>query len=162
MSVPQIRKLENIWQTEIEQGNLLFHASAYQQASSHYLEAVIASEVLLENNTSSWKQMLQVPGMYYTSCINMAHNYWGMQDLANAADYFLYCSYKLKMFSRKEHLTDLSKKTAIVYWLRSIKSYTEFSEKTGFPMPPNMDKEDTYSQLDKLKDLFALNKARLN
>ncbi len=162
MSVSQLKQLENIWQTEIEQGNLLFHASAYREASPHYLEAMIASEVLLENGTSSWKQMLQVPGMYYTSCINMAHNYWGMQQLQNAADYFLYCSYKLKMFSKQEHLSDLSKKTAVVYWLRSIKSYADFSEETGLSMPPNLDNDDTYLQLDKLKSLFAINKASLN
>ncbi|MEJ7913602.1 MAG: hypothetical protein WKF70_10640 [Chitinophagaceae bacterium] len=162
MSVSQLQQLENIWGKAIQQGNLLFEASAFIEAGPHYMEAVIASEVLMENGTSSWKHSLRVPGMYYTSCINMAHNYWGMQDVANAADYFLYCSYKLKMFSRKEHVSDLSKKSAFLYWLKTIKLYSEFSDQMGIPMPADMEKDDTYRQLDKLKDLFAIRKANLN
>lgn len=162
MSVSQLQQFEHIWETEIEKGNRLFQYSAFLKAYPHYMEAMIASEVLMENGTSSWKHILRIPGMYYTACINIAYNYWGMQDIKNAADYFLYCTYKLKMFAERDNIGDLLKQTASIYWLKAMQLYSEFSEKAGIPMPPDMDKGDTYFQLEKLKHLFSLRKEDLN
>lgn len=162
MSVSQLQQFEHIWETEIEKGNCFFRSSAFLKAYPHYMKAMIASEVLMENGTSSWKHILRVPGMYYTACINIAHNYWGMQDIKNAADYFLYCTYKLKMFAERGDIGDFFKQTASVYWLKAMHLYGEFCEKTGVPMPSDTDKGKTYIQLEKLKDLFSLCKENMN
>lgn len=162
MSVSQLQQLERKWENQIQNGNRLFQTSAFAKAYPHYMEAMIVSELLIEHITTSRQHSLRVPGMYYTACINIAYNYWGMQDLKNAADYFLYCTYKLKMFAEKKDMGDLIKQTISLYWLKAMHLWSEFSEKTGIPMPPDMDKGDTYIQLEKLKDLFSLRKENMN
>lgn len=162
MSVSQLQQLETKWESQILNGNRLFQIASFDKAYSHYMEAMIVSEILMEDIPSSLKHSLRVPGMYYTACINVANNYWGMQDLKNAADYFLYCTYKIKKLSEKENIVDLLKQSAIIYWLKAMQSYKEFSEKTGISMPADMDKGDTYLQLDKLKILFSISKENMN
>lgn len=162
MSVSQLQQLELKWENQIQKGNLLFQTSAFTEAYAHYMEAMIVSELLIDNITTSWQHSSRVPGMYYTACINVAQNYWGMQDLKNAADYYLYCTYKMKKISEKEDVGDLLKQSASIYWLKAIKAYTEFSKKTGVSMPADIDKSDTYLQLERLKVLFSIRQENMN
>jgi hypothetical protein len=162
MSILQLQQLENSWETEIKKGNCFFQSFAFTDASTHFMEAMIIAELLMENIATASSHALRIPGMYFTACINIAHNYWGMQDVNNAADYFLYCTYKMKQLSNEPALDPLLKKAASLYWLKTVQLYTEFSQKTGMPVPVNLDKEETYLQLQKLKDLFVMNKEKMN
>lgn len=162
MSVPQLQQLESTWESENQKGNDFFQSSAFAKAYSHYIQAMIVSEVLMENITISWQHSLRVPYMYYTACINLAHNYWGMQDIKNAGRYFLYCTYKLKVLADKPGADLLLKQTATDYWLKAVQVYREFAVKTGTPMPVDINKSETYVQLQKLKNLFALPKEKMN
>lgn len=162
MSVFQLQQLETKWETEINKGNCFFKSSAFSEAYMHYMEAMIISELLLENIATVPKHNLRLPGMYFTSCINIAYNYWRMQDLTNAADYFLYCTYKMKQLSDEPAIDPILKQAASVYWLKSVQLYTEFSGKTGMPIPDCLDHEETYLQLQNLKKLFALGKDNMN
>jgi len=95
MSEIQIKQLGAKWETQIKKGNCYFQSAVFEDAYPHYMQAMVVSELFLENVTTVPKHnSLHLPGMYFTSCINIACNYWKMQDLKNAADYFLYCTYE--------------------------------------------------------------------
>lgn len=147
MSTLQLQQLENTWQHEIKKGNGFFRSSAYTKASSHYLQAIIASEMLMENIKKGWEHFLRIPGMYYTACINLAYNYWSMQDIKNAGDYFLYCTYKLKLLAERQSDDLLLKQAAALYWQKAVERHTEFAEKTGAPIPADLSSDETYVQL---------------
>jgi hypothetical protein len=162
MSQSQLEQFENIWETEMKKGNCFFQSSAYVKACPHYMQAMIASEVLMENLTGAWGHYLRVPGMYYTACINIAHNYWGMQDIKNAADYFFYCTYNLRRFADKPNKNSLLKETAMLYWQKAVTLYAAFADRTGTSISIDMNKAETYVQLEKLKELFTLRKENMN
>ncbi len=162
MSLAQLERLESTWQSEMQIGNSFFQSSEFGKAYCHYMDAMIVSEVLIENITVSLQHSLRVPGMYYTACLNLASNYWCMQDIENAAAYFLYCTYKIKMLADRPGVDLLLKQTATVYWQKAVKAYTEFSDKTGSVIPVDMNESETYLQLQKLKDLFKLPKEKMN
>ncbi len=162
MSDVQIKQLVNTWETKIKKGNYFFQSFAFTEASSHYMQAMITAELLVENIETASNQALQIPGMYFTACINLAHNYWGMKDVNNAADYFLYCTFKMKQLSDKPGIDPLLKKALLIYWVKSVQLFTEFSLKTEIPLPAKLDEEGTYFQLEKLKALFVINKENLN
>ncbi len=161
MSLSQLQELESTWETEIQTGNSLFKCLAFSKAYSHYMNAMIVSEVLMENITTSLQQSFRVPAMYYTACINLAQNYMGQQDIKNAGGYFLYCTYKLKLLADKPGVDELLKQTATVYWQKAVELYTKFADKTGTPIP-DMNKSETYVQLQKLKNLVTLPKEKMN
>lgn len=127
MSVSQFQQLVLKWENQIQKGNRLFQTSAFTEAYTHYMEAMIVSELLIDNITTSWQHTSRVPGMYYTACINVAQNYW-----------------------------------ACKIWLKAIQAYTEFSKKTGVSMPADIDKSDTYLQLERLKVLFSIRQENMN
>jgi hypothetical protein len=162
MSLSQLQQLESTWETEMQLGNSLSQSLAFSKAYSHYMDAMVVSEVLMENITTSLQHSLRVPAMYYTACVNLAHNYLGMQDIENAATYFLYCTYKLKMLADKPDADLLLKQTATVYWQKAVQVYTEFADKTGTPIAADMNESETYVQLQKLKNLVTLPKERMN
>lgn len=162
MSHLQLHQLENTWEASISKGNNLFQSSAFTKAYSHYMQAVVASEVLMENIAADTQHALRVPGMYYVACINLAKNYWGMQDVENAKDYFFYCTYKLKLLADKTAPDLLLKQTATVYWQKAVQAYKEFADITGTHIPFDLNENETYEQLQKLKLLFNVPKERLN
>ncbi len=162
MSAIQIKQLETTWETEIKKGNCFFQSFAFTEASTHYMEAMIIAELLVENIATASDHALRIPGMYFTACINIAHNYWGIQEVNNAADYFLYCTFKMKQLSDKPGIDPSVKQASLIYWIKSVQFFTTFSQKTGMHMPANLDKEETYLQLQKLKDLFVMNKENMN
>lgn len=162
MSVFQLQQIETKWEKEMDKGNCFFQSSAFSDAYMHYMEAMIIAELLLENIATVPKHNLRLPGMYFTSCINIAYNYWRMQDITNAADYFLYCTYKMKQLSDTPAIDPMLKQAASVYWLKAVQINTAFSTETGIPIPVSLDREETYLQLQNLKKLFALGKDNMN
>lgn len=162
MSQSQLQQLESTWQVEIQKGNSLFQSLAFSKAYSHYMDAVVISEVLMENITASLSHSLRVPGMYYCSCVNLAYNYSGMQDLENAAAYFLYCTYKLKMLADREEVDGLLKQTALIYWQKAVQAYKEFADEKGIPIGVDLNDDETYVQFQNLKGLFTLPKEKMN
>lgn len=162
MSLSQLQLLESTWESEIQKGNCFFQSSAFAKAYLHYMQAMIVSEVLMENITISWQHSSRIPGMYYTACVNLANNYRGMQDIKNAERYFLYCTYKLKVLADKPGADLLLKQTATNYWRKAVQVYREFSDKTGTPIPVDINEGETYVQLQKLKNLFTLPKEKMN
>ncbi len=162
MSLSQLQHLESTWETGMQIGNSLFQSLAFSKAYSHYMNAMVVSEVLMKNITTSRQHSLRVPGMYYTACVNLAHNYLRMQDNENAAAYFLYCTYNLKMLADKPDADLLLKQTATVYWQKAVQVYREFADKTGTPIPADISESETYVQLQKLKNLFTLPKEKMN
>jgi len=85
-----------------------------------------------------------------------------MKDFENASAYFLYCTYKLKMLADKPGANSSLKEAPINYWQKTVKQYMEFADKTGTPIPADIDKDETYVQLQKLKNLFTLPKEQMN
>lgn len=162
MSVSQLQQLENLWETKMNKGDSLFQSCAYAKAYKHYMEAMIVSELLLKDVASASKAILNIPAMYFTACIKIARGYWEMQDIKNASAYFLYCTYKLKQLTYKPGIDAMLREAASVYWLKAVQLYTEFSEKSGMPLPAHLEKEETYLQLKKLKMLFNISKENLN
>jgi hypothetical protein len=162
MSASQLLQFEGVWKDEIEKGNGFFQSLAFPKAYSHYMEAMMVCEVLMENITSVQQPSLRIPGMYFITCINLANNYFGMQDNENAASYFLYGTYKMKQLSDEPGIPSLVKQAASIYWLKGVQLYTEFSKKSGMPIPVDLSNEETYFQLQKMKQLFALGKENMN
>jgi hypothetical protein len=162
MSFSQLEQLENRWKNETHKGDCLAQISSFKEALPHYMQAMMVSELLLENMATAWQHPLPVPDMYYAACQNIANTYWKMQDTKNAADYFLYCTYKMKQIAELPGIGNSVIQTAGIYWLKAALLYGEFSTKTGLPMPPDMDKDVTYFQLKKLKNLFSLRKENMN
>lgn len=162
MSLSQLKQLESTWESEMKTGNSFFQSSAFSMAYSHYMDAMVVSEVLMENITTSLQHCIRVPAMYYTACVNLAHNYLSMQDVENAVTYFLYCTYKLKMLADNPDADLLLRQTATVYWQKTVQVYKEFADKTGTPIPLDLNENETYMQLQKLKNLFNLPKEKMN
>jgi hypothetical protein len=162
MSFSQLEQLENIWKNETHKGDCLAQTSSFKEAFPHYMQAMMVSELLLENMATAGQHSLPVTEMYFAACQNIANTYWKMQDTKNAADYFLYCTYKMKQIAELSGVGNSVKQTAGIYWQKAVQLYGEFSTKTGVPMPPDMDKDVTYFQLRKLKSLFSLRKENMN
>lgn len=162
MSFSQLEQLVSTWQSEMQIGNSFFKSSEFGKAYAHYMDAMVVSEVLMGNITISWQHSLQVPAMYYTACINLAHNYWSMQDIKNAGRYFLYCTYKLKVLADKPGADLLLRQTATDYWQKAVLVYREFADKTATPIPVDINEGETYVQLQKLKNVFTLPKEKMN
>ncbi len=162
MSLSQLQQLESTWETETQIGNSYFQSLIFSKAYPHYMDAVVVSDVLIENVTTSLQHSLRVPGMYYTACVNLANNYLHLKDFENASAYFLYCTYKLKMLADKLVADSSLKESAIIYWQKAVKQYMEFADKTGTPIPADLDEDETYVQLQKLKNLFTLPKEKMN
>lgn len=162
MSLEQLEQLQSRWLNEMQTGNAFFGSSQFDKAYSHFMDAMVVSEVLMENITTSLEHSIPVPAMYYTSCVNLAYNYVCMQDVENAASYFLYCTYKLKMLTDRRDADSFLKQTATIYWQKAVQVYKEFADKTGTPIPLDLNENETYMQLQKLKSLFNLPKEKLN
>jgi hypothetical protein len=69
MSVSQLQQLEKIWRSEIQKGNTCFQSAAFNEVYRHYTEAMIVSELLLEQTVTGSKHFSRVPGIYFTTCI---------------------------------------------------------------------------------------------
>ena len=162
MSVLQLQELENAWQAEINKGDSFFQSSAFLQANNHYMNAMVVSELLLQKVTTASRYLSSLPGMYFTACTSIAHTFWIMQDLKNAASYFLYCTYKMKKLTDALDVDALIKEGALLYWRKAVQVYSQFSEQTATPILPNLDKDETYLQLQKVKDLFSVSKESMN
>jgi hypothetical protein len=126
------------------------------------MNAMMASELLLGNIVTTSKYLFKLPSMYFIACINIANTFWAMKDINNASSYFLYCTYKMKKLTDQPGINGLLKEAASEYWLKAVQFYSQFSQITGTPILPNLDKEETYFQLQKMKNLFSLGKENMN
>ena len=154
MSISVLRELANTWKGETDKGDQFCKIPVFQDALAHYMNAMIAAELLLEHNEFAWDNGIPVPEWYYVSCLHLASVFIELKQVNEASTYLLYGSYKIKQ------LASLSKKeselhnAAKVFSKRAFNVYLNFSKIKGETMPPNITSDDTFFQIEKLKLLF--------
>jgi hypothetical protein len=153
MSISTLNHLTETWKSETAKGNELLNASYYNKALPHYMEAMMAAELLLRNNKYVWKQGVAIPKWYYLSCTNIAKTYKALHDNNNAADYFLYGTFKIKQLADTAFSKNL-KQTATIYCKKVMQEFINFSKEIGQPIPIDLTKNETFFQIEKMKALF--------
>lgn len=162
MSISTLHDIENTWKQETYKGNQFYNTSSFAKATDHYMKAMLASELLLENTAFAWQQAVPVPKLYYTACINLANTYRKVGDSKNAADYFLYCTFKIKQICDCSSLDKDIQQTASLYWSKAVSAFSTFAKEEGLQLPVDIAKDETYHQIKKLKALFDDSKKNLN
>lgn len=162
MSVSTLQKIENMWKKETCKGNGFYNISCFEEAAKHYMKAMLISELLLENTAFAWQHSVPVPKLYYKACVNVANTYRKGGDNKNAADYFLYSTFKIKQMADDGNLPKDIQQKAILYWRKAVSAFTNFSQEEGLPLPVDISKDETCHQIEKLKALFDDSKRNLN
>ena len=67
MSINVLKELVTTWKAETEKGDELCKIHVYQDALAHYMNAMIAAELLIEHNEFAWGNGVPVPEWYYVS-----------------------------------------------------------------------------------------------
>jgi len=162
MSISTLHDIESTWEKETYKGNQFYNTSSFNKAAEHYMKAMLTSELLLENTAFAWQHAVPVPKLYYTACINLANSYRKAGDNKNAADYFLYCTFKIKQIADDSSLNKDIQETAVLYWRKAVSEFTNFQKEEGLQLPVDIAKDETYHQIEKLKALFDDSKKNLN
>lgn len=154
MSISLLKQLAATWKHETEKGDDLCKISVHKDALSHYMNAMIAAELLMEHNEFAWSNGVPVPEWYYVSCIHLAGVFVELKQMNEASTYLLYGSYKIKQLASLPTKVYELRNTAEKFSKRAFNVYVNFSELAGKKMPPDITNDDTFFQVEKLKMLF--------
>jgi hypothetical protein len=154
MSISVLKELVITWKAETEKGDELCKIPVYQDAVAHYMNAMIAAELLIEHNEFAWGNGVPVPEWYYVSCLHLASVFVELKQMNEASTYLLYGSYKIKQLASLPTKEYELRDAAEVFSKRAFNVYLNFFKITGKKMPPDITSDETFFQVEKLKLLF--------
>lgn len=162
MSFSEFKQMEHEWSEVSERANSLYIKNKFQAATKYYLKALLYSELMLQNVADAQKLNIHIASPFFVSCLNLANNYWALENLKKAGDYFFYNVWKLKMLSKEKEISTEMHFEAIKNWEKAVLSLSDFYEKTNQKTPGNFWKEETYQQIQNTKNLLNMKKICLN
>ncbi len=154
MSTNILKALATTWKAESDKGDELCKIPVYQDALAHYMNAMIAAELLMEHNEFAWSNGVPVPEWYYVSCMHLASVFVELKQMNEASTYLLYSSYKIKQLASLPTKVYELRNAAETFSKRAFNMYLHFSEITGKKMPPDITYDEALFQIEKLKLLF--------
>jgi len=162
MSLLEFNKLNNYWCDQTERGNTLYHKAQHGQAIKYYEQALLSSELMFRNIDDAQIHDIQVVSPFSVACMNMAHNFWAMQDLKKAGNYFFYNVWRLKKLSDKNGINADLYFEAIKNWQKAALAITHFYQQTTQKLAVDFWKQETYDTINNARMLFVKNKSSLN
>lgn len=162
MSLLEFKTAEDNWLAETVTANDLYQKAQYDLASKYYQQALLFSELMFRNVTDAHVYDIHVISPFSVSCINMANNFWAMQELKKAGDYFFYNVWNLKIVSKQEGISEAIYFDAIKNWEKAVLALTDFYNKTNQKLEVDFWKDETYDLIKNAQKWLVQNKTGLN
>jgi len=162
MSFSEFKQVKHNWSLVTQKGNALFEANNHESAIKYYQHALFCSELMVRNANYAQELNIQIVSPFFVSCLNMANNFWAMNDLKKAGDYFLYNVWHLKMLCKREGIGEEVQLEAIQNWEKAVLSMVDFYTKTGQDIKVDFWKDETYEQIMNTRKWIVKRQTGLN
>ncbi len=93
MSISTLKQLATTWKAETEKGDELCKNLVYQDALAHYMNAMIAAELIIEDYEFVWGNGVPVPEWYYVSCLHLAGVFVELKQVKEASSVLIDIKY---------------------------------------------------------------------
>lgn len=149
MSIVEFTQATENWSKLTQIANNLYNEGKHNDATRHYQQVLYLSEIMFRNENDAAKFEIEIASPFFVSCLNLANNFWALNDFKNAGDYFFYNVWHLKALATKSkhnyHLHFQSSKN----WEKAVLLLIDFYKQTGQKLTVDFWKDETY---DKISD----------
>ncbi len=162
MAYSELKNIQNMWQVETTTANDLFHNKEYTLALAHYKKAQIVGEIMVRNVDDAGLYNIPAIQPFSVSCTNLAYNFWVLNDIQKATNYFFYNIWCLKQLSERKNLKQKLRSEATDEWSNAVSAFIDFHHKTGQALSVDFWKDETYNTIKDVKLSLEDRKTNLN